>query len=621
MLPEDEIDPAIEALLDGRPFVPADPPRGGPGAASDALRVVDLIARTCREALFGDAALMLADQPTRWGHLELHEEIGRGASGTVYRAWDPQLCRDVALKLFDDDICAADAALEEGRLLARLRHPHIVTVFGADVHDGIAGIWLELIDGETLDAELARDGPFGIGEATLVGLDLAAALSAVHSAGLLHRDVKARNIVRELGGRVVLMDLGSGRGNDVAPPSGDGTGTPMYMAPEVMAGEPASARSDIYSLGVVLYRLLSGTYPVVAADLPELRAAHAAGRRARLADARPDVSADVAAVIERACHPDARNRYDSAAELEAALRAALASTEARTNPVASVVARGWARWRRRVAIATVTAALVLSTCVLAWDTNLGRSFRRAAGMTVPPRSVLYTAMHGGVAIIRGRTIEWHAHNPGTANVIAVSTDLGIRTMSTGPPWMQGGAFHLDGTPEPGSRATPPGLCCFDDGTTDGRYNYASRTDSTLTGPLGSRLLAPPAVYRFGRDWSNPTQLFLLTAGGTYRGIAYDPAWNAFWLTRQTNSGTILERWDKDGRLAASSLIATGAALTGIAVDPLDGTLWTIRSVSASSTLQLENFDRTGRYLGAIAYPRVANSLGGAALEAEWTRRR
>lgn len=189
----------------------------------------------------------------------------------MYRAWDTRLAREVALKLLAPDAASGDAALEEGRLLARLNHPHIVRVFGADGHDGIAGIWMELLEGESLDAVLARDGVFGPEETLLIGLDLARALSAVHSAGLLHRDVKARNVLRERGGRVVLMDLGAGRIADKTAQGSDETGTPMYMAPEVLAGGSATVGSDIYCLGVLLYRILTATYPVVATDLAQLR--------------------------------------------------------------------------------------------------------------------------------------------------------------------------------------------------------------------------------------------------------------------------------------------------------------------------------------------------------------
>ena len=129
---------AIQALLDGRAL--PGPSNDAPGSTpSDAVRVIDAIARVHRHAILGSDVVLDRPDRTRWGHLEIRDEIGRGASATVYRAWDTRLAREVALKLFAPDVDHGDAALDEGRLLARLNHPHIVTVFGTDSRDGCDG--------------------------------------------------------------------------------------------------------------------------------------------------------------------------------------------------------------------------------------------------------------------------------------------------------------------------------------------------------------------------------------------------------------------------------------------------------------------------------------------------
>ena len=120
----------------------------------------------------------------------------------------------------------------------------------------------------------------------------------------------------------------------------------MYMAPEIIAGGPATVQSDIYSLGVVLFRLMTGAFPVAADDLASLRAAHAAGHRTPVAQLRPDVGTDASAVVERACHPDPAGRYQSAAALEGALVEALAATLSTRAPVRSRIGRLGARWGR-----------------------------------------------------------------------------------------------------------------------------------------------------------------------------------------------------------------------------------------------------------------------------------
>jgi eukaryotic-like serine/threonine-protein kinase len=241
----------------------------------------------------------------RWGPLTIEAEIGRGAFGTVYRAKD-NLSRDVALKLFSLPVgTPADQAARmrhEGELLARVRHPQVVTVFGAAEHDGRVGLWMELIHGRTLEDELRARGTFGAEEAALIGRDLCRALAAVHAAGLIHRDIKAHNVMRQDGGRTVLMDFGAGR--DVRARQSDApldaAGTPLYLAPEIFEGAPASEPADIYSLGVLLYRLTTNSYPVDGETRSEIRRRHRQQQRRRLRDARPDLPDGFVQAIERA---------------------------------------------------------------------------------------------------------------------------------------------------------------------------------------------------------------------------------------------------------------------------------------------------------------------------------
>ena len=211
----------------------------------------------------------------RWGELILIEEVGQGSFGTVYRAHDPQLDRPVAVKLLrrtsSGDQPLASRLLHEGRTLARVRHANVVTVYGAGEHDGRVGLWMEFVRGLTLEQMLVSHGPFSAGEAGLIGYELCGALAAVHHAGLVHRDVNAQNVMREEGGRLVLMDFGAGQ-EQSAPGAVGGrvVGTPLYLAPEVLTGAEATIRSDIYSLGVLLYHLVTNDYPVRAAAFDRL---------------------------------------------------------------------------------------------------------------------------------------------------------------------------------------------------------------------------------------------------------------------------------------------------------------------------------------------------------------
>ena len=249
-----------------------------------------------------------------WGSLQVLERVSRGAFGDVYRARDSRLDREVALKLIRrvesrlDPV--ASHVIDEGRLLARVRHPNVVTVYGADRIDGRVGLWMELVRGRTLEAVLRDQGPFGEEEATLIGLDLCRALSAVHSANLIHRDVKAQNVMRESGGRVVLMDFGTGL-DDRSDGSAELAGTPLYLAPEVLSGSPATVQSDVYSLGVLLFHLVTGAYPVNGRTIAELRDAHRQRRPMWLRDARPDLSDTFVQQVECALSTDPAERYSS----------------------------------------------------------------------------------------------------------------------------------------------------------------------------------------------------------------------------------------------------------------------------------------------------------------------
>lgn len=286
------------------------------------------------------------DAGARWGPLTLIEVIGEGAFGRVYRAWDAKLHRLVALKLMREAQLpgspAAARALEEARLLARVRHHHVLTIHGAESFDGQTGIWTEYIEGETLEAIVAKSGPLAPDEVIRIGVDLAGALAAVHRTGLLHRDIKAANVMRETGGRTVLMDFGAGRDLQKAPPlAGDLSGTPLYLAPEIYAGGAATLATDLYALGVLLYYLATGTYPINGETLDDVRAGHARGSAARMRVAQPTLPRALADVIDRALAPSPAIRFSSADAIGAAL------------DKASAPSRRSARNTRLAAIATV----------------------------------------------------------------------------------------------------------------------------------------------------------------------------------------------------------------------------------------------------------------------------
>ena len=305
----------------------------------------------------------------RWGHLLLLEKIGEGAFGEVYRARDPWLDREVALKLLRrgvEDRVPAARLVDEARTLARVRHPNVVTVYGADMHDGRVGLWMELVRGRTLAEIVASEGPFSAAEAAVIGQEICRALAAVHAAGLVHRDVKAQNVMREAGGRLVLMDFGAGQ-------------TPLYLGPELLDFWEATVAGDIYALGVLLYHLVTGRFPVTGTSLEELRKAHALGNRRRLGEARPDLPDAFVAAVERALHADPAQRYGSAREMQEALARVTSPSSSRfaAMPSASRAAPSKGAWL------LAAAALVLLVGGLTyWIGNRTNGVAHAAVQTV-----------------------------------------------------------------------------------------------------------------------------------------------------------------------------------------------------------------------------------------------
>jgi TolB-like protein/tetratricopeptide (TPR) repeat protein len=250
-----------------------------------------------------------------WGPLEIRRTIGHGRFGTVHVAWDPSLEREVALKILRTADQSA-AVIREARLLARVRHPNVVTVYGVDQHDDAVGLWMDLIEGLTLRQVLAVRGVLGAQEAALIGIDLCRAVAAVHKAGLLHRDIKVHNVMREAGGRIVLMDFGAGEvRSDPSRVIHGIIGTPVYAAPEIFSGAPAMIASDVYSVGVVLYHLVTMLYPVEGETIYEIASAHEREDVTPLSDRRPELPESFTRVVERALERDPARRYRSCGAL------------------------------------------------------------------------------------------------------------------------------------------------------------------------------------------------------------------------------------------------------------------------------------------------------------------
>jgi len=373
MDPDDRLSAIADRIADGSAIDwPADSSGTNPGdrALLEQLKTIAELATLHRRPVDGAPDLNAPDG-TPWGPLTITSKIGEGRFGQVYLAWDARLQRRVALKLLRAASPAASAspthAIEEARLLARVRHPNVLAVHGAECIDGQIGIWTEFIEGRTLDGVIDQRGPLPPAEVATIGLDLCRALQAVHDAGLLHRDIKAQNVMRETGGRIVLMDFGTGHDLEARPTkAGDMTGTPLYLAPEILAGGEATQASDVYALAVLLFRLLTGEYPVSGRTLADVQAGHREGSAARLGSARPELPPRLVAAIDCGLAADLSRRHESAVAFETALADSDAPDLAPRRRSAGL----WTPiWRPAVILLAVTvlvaAAFVLSGSQLA----------------------------------------------------------------------------------------------------------------------------------------------------------------------------------------------------------------------------------------------------------------
>jgi eukaryotic-like serine/threonine-protein kinase len=353
------LDGIADAILDGTPidWHSVDTENLPDKAFVEQLKTLEAV-RSMRRA-----SVSMPPEPWRWGHLQVFEGIGHGAFGDVYRAWDPRLDREVALKLVRSDVVDDDgpgsAVIEEGRLLARVRHPNVVTIYGAEPIEGRIGLWMEFVKGRTLEEALRSGRTFTVAEVTRLGVDLCAAVAAVHAAGLVHRDIKAQNIMLDDAGRLVLMDFGAG--HDADDSAGKATaGTPLYLAPEVLSGGAATRRSDVYSIGVVLFRLLTSSYPVMGGDLEDLRRAHEKGNGGDAQLDRAGIPGRLRRVLARAIDPDPDRRYAGADTFGAAL------ADLEHAPTG-----------KRMAYGAVAAAVLVAALAIGWKPGLRAMLMRA----------------------------------------------------------------------------------------------------------------------------------------------------------------------------------------------------------------------------------------------------
>ena len=263
------------------------------------------------------------------GRFRLEEKIGSGGMSTVYRAFDETLERWVAIKLMHREISSDSDQLErfrrEARAVASLNHPHLVTVIDFGEDDDHPYIVFEYVEGENLKDRLRRVGRLPVPEAVAYAIEIGRALECAHSNRLVHRDVKPQNVLIDSEGRAKVTDFGIARSLEAEGLTATGRvlGTTDYVAPEQALGEDTTAQSDVYSLGICLFEMLTGDVPFKADSQVAVAMKHVKDPLPDIRMRRPEISAALASVVEIACAKETANRYASASEMVHELEQAL----------------------------------------------------------------------------------------------------------------------------------------------------------------------------------------------------------------------------------------------------------------------------------------------------------
>ncbi len=336
------------------------------------------------------------------GRYRLESKLGSGGMSTVYLARDETLERWVAAKVLHREISDQPDQIErfrrEARAVAQVSHPNVVAVIDAGEDGGRPYIVFEYFDGETLKERIDRQGGLPLDEAAAYGIEVGRGLAAAHARRLVHRDVKPQNVLIDAEGRAKVTDFGIAREleQDGLTKTGRVLGTTDYVSPEQAMGQPVDARSDIYSLGILLYEMLTGEVPFKADNLVGVAMKHVNERMPNVQKRRRDVSSALAAVVERATEKKPEKRYPDMnamlADLESALEVEVARAGRATGEATTVLDSVPRRQRlvtpRRVSIAGILLVLAATAVALVIAGLSGDDRERqggdGGGATAPP---------------------------------------------------------------------------------------------------------------------------------------------------------------------------------------------------------------------------------------------
>jgi eukaryotic-like serine/threonine-protein kinase len=343
---------------------------------------------------------------------ELRELVGTGGMSSVYKAHDRLLERTVALKVLHERFMSDDEHVErfkhEARAVAQLSHPNIVTVIDRGERDGRQFIVFEYVDGENLKALVVREAPLAERDAVRLVLQIARALAFAHQHGLVHRDVKPQNVLLPEDGEVKVTDFGIARSLDVEggiTQTGTVMGTSDYIAPEQARGAKATAQTDVYALGIVLYELLTGEVPFTGDNFVAVAMQHINEPVPSVRERRPDVSPRLDAAVRRALAKNPRDRFPSMEAFAAELQASLAEPHNGAGPGDETIVVAPRRRKRPPRASVERPSVWPLILLLAGLAVLAAIFAAAFAFNGPRKAIIGNLPGGGGSSSSGKAVH------------------------------------------------------------------------------------------------------------------------------------------------------------------------------------------------------------------------
>ncbi len=270
------------------------------------------------------------------GHYKILRQIGKGGMGIIYKALNPATQKTVAIKVLPPmmvDRVTVERFHREVQAMVQLKHPNMIEVYDSGMQDGKHFLVMEFLEGENLKNLIKAKGPLSIDRALEVSIRIADALRHMHQLGMIHRDIKPANIMIMPDGRIKLMDYGLVKilGRTSVTMEGSSLGTAEYMSPEQIAGDPVDIRTDIYSLGISMYEMLTGSLPFTGETLQEFLHKHQTQTGVSVRQLRPEISLEFEMIINKAMAKELKSRYFSAEELKKDLEKLTYSMQGQTH--------------------------------------------------------------------------------------------------------------------------------------------------------------------------------------------------------------------------------------------------------------------------------------------------